>query len=128
MPYALVSEVAFGDMPADASQKMVTEVILPAVKQAPGFQSGLCLRSADGKTGRGSVVFDTEANAKQAQENMKTMRPAEAPPITGSAIWEVTPGPEFCTRVEKATESTGRLLRTRSSHMWCPCWASPASR
>jgi hypothetical protein len=60
------------------------------VKQAPGFQSGVWLRSPDGKIGMGIVVFDTEANAKAAEQAMPNMRPEGAPPVTSMAVHEVT--------------------------------------
>jgi hypothetical protein len=47
------------------------------------------MRSQDRKTGIGSVIFDTESNAKAGLEAMTTDRPAEAPPIESSATYEV---------------------------------------
>ena len=47
------------------------------------------MRAADGSTGLGIVVLDTEANAKQAAQDIASRRPADAPPIIDSGVYEV---------------------------------------
>jgi hypothetical protein len=89
MPFAAVTYVRLeGRDPADA-QKLLSEVLVPRLKQLPGFRAARFLRSQDGATGVGAVVFDTEANAKAGLDTMTTARPPEAPPVDSSAIYEV---------------------------------------
>ena len=47
------------------------------------------MRSLDGKTGVGTVVFDTESNARAALDGIVAQRPAELPPVQDSAVYEV---------------------------------------
>ena len=47
----------------------------------PGFLTARFVRSLDGKTGVGTVIFDTEDNAKAALDGMMTQRPAQLPPV-----------------------------------------------
>ena len=69
---------------------MLNDQVIPVVKQLPGFQRGVWLRSEDGSTGMGIVVFDSEEHAGSAHDGMNTMRPDDAPPITSTAIYVVT--------------------------------------
>ena len=90
MPYALVTHVNLEGRPREEGERLLNEQIVPTVKQAPGFQRGVWLRTQDGLTGMGVVVFDTEESATSAREAMRTQRPADAPPITSSEMFEVT--------------------------------------
>ena len=90
MAHAFVAHVALEGRTAEEGQRLLNERIVPAVKQHPGFQRGLWLRSRDGSTGMGIIVFDTEENAQAWRDGMAAVRPAEAPPITGSEIFEVS--------------------------------------
>ncbi len=90
MAHALVTQVSLeGRRPEDA-ERMLTDRLIPAVKQLSGFQRGVWLRSEDGSTGLGIVVFDSEQDAQSARDSMDTMRPADAPPITSVATYLVT--------------------------------------
>jgi hypothetical protein len=90
MPYALVAEVSLDGFSREEAVRILHEQIIPIVKQQPGFQRGVWLRSQDGATGSGVVVFDTEANVEAMRALLTQNRPAEAPPITSSAVYEVT--------------------------------------
>jgi hypothetical protein len=90
MAHALVANVNLEGRDVAEAEKVLNEEVIPAVKQAPGFQSGVWVRSQDGKVGMGVVVFDSEANAKGAEQAMPNMRPEGAPPITSIAVYEVT--------------------------------------
>ena len=90
MAHALVANVDLGGRDVAEAEKVLNAEIIPAVKQAPGFQSGVWARSPDGKVGLGVVVFDSEANAKAAEQAMQRMRPAGAPPVTSLAVYEVS--------------------------------------
>jgi hypothetical protein len=89
MPFVAVTTVSLeGFDPAEA-QKRLQDVQVPRIKSLPGFQSARFVRSLDGKTGVGTVVFDTEDNAKAANDGIITQRPAEMPPVQSSAVYEV---------------------------------------
>ena len=90
MAHALVTQVDLEGRSREEAEKTLSETVIPAVKQVPGFQRGTWLRSTEGKTGMGVVVFDSEEAAKAAHEAMPAMRPADAPPIISSEIYEVT--------------------------------------
>jgi hypothetical protein len=89
MPFAAVTTVSLEGRDFAEAEKILKETIIPMLKALPGFQSAQFLRSGDGKTGAGAVFFDTEANAKSALDTMTGERPAEAPPVVTSAIYEV---------------------------------------
>ena len=87
MPYAFITEVEFTDDDLDASRKMLNEGLIPAAKSLPGFQSGVWTRA--GRRGIGTIIFDSEDNAKAGQATLDKNRPAEAPRVTQSGIYEV---------------------------------------
>ena len=87
MPYAFIAHVQFADDDLDASRRMLNEGLIPAAKALPGFQSGVWTRS--GRKGIGAIVFDTEENANTGQAQLQDARPADAPTITESGIYEV---------------------------------------
>jgi hypothetical protein len=89
MSYAAVTIVKLEGRGAAEGVKMLNEVLLPRLKALPGFQTARFLRSLDGTTGVGAVTFDTEGNAKAALDVMTTDRPAEAPPVESTAMYEV---------------------------------------
>jgi len=89
MAYALVTHVNLEGRSPEEAEKLLHEEVIPIVKGLPGFDRGVWLRSADVSTGMAVVVFDSEENAKAAQEGMNTMRPSDAPPITSSDIYIV---------------------------------------
>jgi hypothetical protein len=90
MPYALIAQVEFGpdDDPA-AGRKMLQEGLIPMAKALPGFQSGVWSRALDGRTGIGTIMFDTEANATAGKASLDAQRPPQAPKIVRDGIYEV---------------------------------------
>lgn len=89
MAHAAVTYVNLEGRDPAASQKLLEEGLIPIIKGLPGFRAARFLRSLDGKTGVGAVIFDTEANATAGLDAMTTSRPPEAPPVESSAIYEV---------------------------------------
>jgi hypothetical protein len=89
MPFAAVTIVNLQDRDVTEAEKYLREAIVPRIKALPGFQSARFLRSLDGLSGVGAVVFDTESNARAGVDTMATGRPAEAPPVESTAIYEV---------------------------------------
>jgi hypothetical protein len=87
MAFAAVTYVNLeGRDPAQA-EKLLRDEVIPMTKSLPGFQAARFLRSTDGKTGVGAVIFDSEAHAKQSLEAPE--RPGEAPPIQSTELYEV---------------------------------------
>jgi hypothetical protein len=90
MPYAFVARVDLDPAtPTEERDRLLREQVIPIAKKQPGFVRGMWMRSADGTTGIGIVVLDTEANAKQAAQDMASQRPPNAPPIRDSGVYEV---------------------------------------
>jgi hypothetical protein len=89
MPFAAVTRVKLEGRDVAEDQKFLNEMLIPRLKALTGFQSARFMRSQDGTTGAGAVIFDTESNARAALDAMMTERPADAPPIENTAIYEV---------------------------------------
>jgi hypothetical protein len=87
MPYAFVTTVEFTDDDHEVSRSLLTETLIPNAKGLPGFQSGVWLRA--GRQGMGTVVFDTEENARSGQATLQSLRPADGPRFTSETIYEV---------------------------------------
>ncbi len=91
--HAVVVRVKVGDV-AQAVEGLTSRVV-PGVKQAPGFRSGVWVGPAEGDSGEGLsiVTFDSEQNARQAAEMVRgTQLPdtvqlvdVEVRPVTASA-------------------------------------------
>jgi hypothetical protein len=90
MAYALVTQVNLEGRDAEESERLLNETVIPTVRQLPGFVRGVWLRSEDGSTGTGIVVFESEDQAVSARDGMGSMRPADAPPITSAEIHVVS--------------------------------------
>ena len=86
MAYAVVMQVQLGDDEPEAALKMLNEMVIPHAKSQPGFESGIWMRSAD-NAGLGVVVFDTEQNAKAAEEALKP--PPGGPEVISVKSYEV---------------------------------------
>jgi hypothetical protein len=89
MPFAAVTNVELEGLDLAEAQKVLRDILVPRLKSLPGFQTARFLQALDGKTGVGAVIFDTEANATAALETMITQRPAQAPPVESSGVYEV---------------------------------------
>ena len=89
MAYALVTTVDLGGRSAEEQTQLLETQVVPVVKGLPGFEHGMWARSADGSTGIGIVLFESEEHATSARDGMGAMRPADAPPITGAEIYAV---------------------------------------
>jgi hypothetical protein len=90
MAHALVTQVSLEGRDPATAEKLLNEQVIPAVKGLAGFDRGVWLRSADGSTGMGIVVFDSEEHARAAEAGMGALRPPDAPPITSSVTYIVT--------------------------------------
>jgi hypothetical protein len=89
MPFAAVTNVSLEGQDRGLGEKMLREQLIPMLEGLQGFRTARFLRSQDGKAGVGAVVFDTEGNAMAGLDAMTTNRPAEAPRVESTAIYEV---------------------------------------
>ena len=89
MAHAFIAHVDLSGLDRQESEQMLHERVIPMVTQLPGFERGVWLRSEDGATGMGIVVFDSEANAKSAMAGVEAGRSEDAPPVTSTALYEV---------------------------------------
>ena len=86
MAHAVIMQVNLGhDGNSEAGLRMLEEMVVPHAKSQAGFQSGIWMNS-DG-AGTGVVVFDTEQNARAAQEALKP--PPDGPELISSVVAEV---------------------------------------
>jgi hypothetical protein len=69
--HAVVPRVTINDQ--EASEKQLREVVVPGVKQAPGFVAGYWTRKDD--TGMSMVIFESEDVANQMAERLPSMLP-----------------------------------------------------
>lgn len=86
MAHAVIMQVKLGDVGnAEEGRRMLEESVVPHARSQAGFQSGLWMHSD--RNGTGVVVFDTESNARAAQEALKP--PPGGPELVSSVIAEV---------------------------------------
>jgi hypothetical protein len=62
--------------------------IVPRVKQAPGFVAGYWVRIAGGDKGRGTIVFESEDNARAVADQIQ-QAPGEAVTLDSVDVGEV---------------------------------------
>ena len=68
--YAMVVRVTVNDV--ESSRKQLNEIVVPRVKQAPGFKAGFWTAPPGGKgAGLSIVVFDSEESAQQAAQMVR---------------------------------------------------------
>jgi len=89
MTYAAVTYVNLEGRDRADGLRMLNDQLVPMLKSLAGFQSARFLGSPDGKSGVGAVICDTESHARACLDVMTTRRPAEAPPVTSTALYEV---------------------------------------
>jgi heme-degrading monooxygenase HmoA len=69
--HAVLIEVDTSGQPdREAGLKHLREEVVPRISGAPGFQAGYWLRPVEDAQGISLVLFDTEANAKAASDDL----------------------------------------------------------
>ena len=68
--YAVVVEVDTSGAERDTALQGLRERVVPSVKQAPGFQTGIWLAPDDASRGMGVIVLDSEDNANALAETI----------------------------------------------------------
>jgi hypothetical protein len=71
--HAVVVKVSIKD--ADAAQKSLEELVVPRVKQAPGFVAGYWTRADDRSNGQAMIVFESEDAARAAADQLRANVP-----------------------------------------------------
>jgi hypothetical protein len=89
MPFASVVHVQLTGGDPAAGEQMLREQLIPRLQTLSGFESARFLRTSDGTTGMGVVVFDTEDHATIGLDAMVNDRPTEAPSVASSTVYEV---------------------------------------
>ena len=89
MPFAAVTNVNLEGRERAQAEGFLQEFLVPRIKGLSGFRTARFLRSSDGNTGVGAVIFDTEVQAKAGLDAVATDRPPQAPPVVSTAIYEV---------------------------------------
>jgi hypothetical protein len=84
--YAQFTEVEFGPGRHDAATQMLNEVLIPRIKEAPGFVRGTWF--ADDGSGRGVIIFQTEGQARQGMEALASI-PMEGVTVIHSGVYQV---------------------------------------
>jgi hypothetical protein len=70
--HAVLIEVDTSGQPdREAGLKLLREEIVPNVSRAPGFQAGYWLRPLEDAKGTSLVLFDSEANAAAASQDLE---------------------------------------------------------
>ncbi|MDQ3877905.1 MAG: hypothetical protein M3290_06105 [Actinomycetota bacterium] len=67
--HAVLVSVTIDSEHVDEARQLLTERIVPSVKELPGVVSGVWIEPQGGQ-GYSTVVFDTEENAKAAAETV----------------------------------------------------------
>lgn len=84
--HAVVVRVTVNDI--EEAQKNLQERVAPGVSQAPGFVAGYWTRPSKGNDGISMVIFESEAQAKQAAERVPQTVP-EAVTLESVEVREV---------------------------------------
>ncbi len=78
--HGLVVEVSIDSTRGDEALKLLNEVVVPAVRSAPGLVAAYWLGGPDGGRGTSVAIFESEDAARQAAESGP--RPPEGAPVT----------------------------------------------
>lgn len=78
--YATVGRVKVDAGREDEARKLLEEVVIPRAKGLAGFKGGHWARVLDGDVGYSLLLFDTEANARAAADQIAQGPPPGAPP------------------------------------------------
>ncbi len=77
--YATVGQVMVDPGREAEARQLLEEVVLPRAKGLAGFQGGHWARALGGDVGHSFMLFDTEANARAAAEQIAQGPPPGAP-------------------------------------------------
>ena len=78
--YATVGQVKVDPGREDEARKLLEELVVPRAKGLAGFKGGHWARVLGGDVGYSLLLFDTEANARAAADQVAQGPPPGAPP------------------------------------------------
>jgi hypothetical protein len=84
--HAVIVSVTVRD--GEAATEHLRNVIVPRVKQAPGFVAGYWVRIEGGDKGRGTIILESEEAARAVAEQV-TVDPGDAVNIDSVDVGEV---------------------------------------
>jgi hypothetical protein len=84
--HAVIVSVTIND--GEEATKDLRNEIVPRVKQAPGFVAGYWVRIEEGDQGRGTIVFESEDNARAAADQIQ-QAPGQAVTLDSVDVGEV---------------------------------------
>lgn len=89
--HAVVVRVKIDATKQDEATKTLHEEVVPMAKSLEGFVRGLWLRSTNGETGRGVIVFESEEHARAAAARAEEAATMEGRPVRfeGAEVVEV---------------------------------------
>ncbi len=96
--HATVGQVEVDPAREDEARKLLEEVVLPRSKSLAGFMGGHWAPAVDGNVGHSFLLFDTEANARAAADQIAQGPPPGAPPNPPATFLSV----EVCEVVAQA--------------------------
>ena len=81
--YAVLIEVAVGEVDPEQGLATLREQIVPAIQALPGFQSGTWLTGGPERTGFSLTVWDSEENARSMAD---LFGPGASPTASASVV------------------------------------------
>ena len=82
--HAVIVKVKIGDF--DKARKGLREEVVPRASQAPGFVAGYWTRSDDGHSGLSMILFESEANARAAEDQISSGKGVLAETVTLESV------------------------------------------
>jgi len=82
--HAVVVSVTIKDQ--EAAQAMLSEQVVPRVKDAPGLVNAYWARSDDGGRGGSMIVFESEEAARAVAEQLQSGPPANSDAVTIESV------------------------------------------
>ena len=86
--HALLVSVRIDASRSDEAEKLLHEQTVPRASSSDGFVKGYWARAADGTRGRGTVIFESEATAKAAADQI-VMPPDSPTTVESIDLFEV---------------------------------------
>ena len=86
--HAVLVSVRIDPDRADEAEKMLQEQTVPRASSFDGFVKGYWARAADGARGRGTLIFESEAAAKAATDQI-VMPPDSPTTLESIEVFEV---------------------------------------
>ncbi len=80
--YGVIVEVRIDTDREEEARKMLEEVVVPRAKGLSGFSKGHWLRSLQGDRGRSVLLFESEAAARAAADQIRSEGPPPGVPVT----------------------------------------------